>query len=1818
MFINRFFTSLLFILLALPALAQDSPVPERRSIAFENSDFFGGDIRTILETTLEICEAACINDANCRALTFNEKAGACFLKNTANERSYFEGALSLQLVESPTALRETARTRLPDLDFLPDGYIPRATRRAERIGLEYRVNDIGLSEIELRLQSSMESFSFISALDYAGKKLSLDDSADAWLFVATLAAKMAEGDSAFSSTRRSLARDSAINAYLRSSDNEERATAMELLGRLLEVADYGRQSIDAFRLAQSLSPSDTRQAALDRAIGLFGFRVTDHQVDNNAERPRICLNFNERLSELGVDYANFVRLGSGNLPVEVEGEQLCIDGVTHGETYEITLREGLPAASEETLTKSMSVSVYVRDRDPAVHFIGRSYVLPMGDNPSIPVTSVNADDIELRLFRIDERNLVPSLSSEVAGNPLDEYSENDIAESRGEELWRGIGEVQNTLNANVITALPLAPALQEFSPGIYAMTARIAGSSEPWEEASTQWFIVTDMGLETILAADGLHVFARSLRNALPLENVKARLIANNNTMLFEARTDSRGYLQVPEGYTLGEGGQSPAMLQLQSDSGDFAFIDLNEGAMDLSDRGVEGRPAPGNLDIFASFERGAYRPGETVYATILARDSNAIGVEGLPLTAILYRPDGVEHSRDILHDLAAGGRVYQKPLSNTAMRGTWMLQVHADPEEPSLKTIRFLVEDFIPERIDFDLAIGDENIRLEDSPNLEISATYLYGAPAAGLGIEGDIQITAETHISAYPGYEFGLSDEPFIEGYAPISADSLTDENGALALALTLPDMEPVTQPMKMRATVRMSDGSGRPVERSITRALLPDGSRIGIKPLFEGSLREGAEAAFEIIAVDRDINRTDMPNVGWTLSRVERHYQWYRYNGRWNWEPVTRRVRVASGEIDLLNNTPIRIGANIDWGRYELKLVHSEPEYTASSFAFNSGWWSADAGSDTPDVLDVSLDKARYEIGETAQLRVTPRTDGKMLVRVVSDRLISMQAVDVEAGEQLVQVPVEEDWGPGAYIVATLIQPMDELQSRNPARSIGLAYAPTNPGSRDLSASFDMPTEITPRGPLEARIKIDNAPAGETVYATIAAVDVGILNLTNFQSPNPSEYYFGQRRLGVEFRDIYGRLIDGMQGTPGLLRSGGDGALARVNAPPPTQDLIAYFSGPIKVGADGYATADFDLPAFNGTVRLMAVVWSKSSIGEAEFDLLVRDPIVVSTAFPRFLAPGDETRLRVDVANVKGPAGMIEISVDTEGGLSVPQNLSVQNLSLNIGDQAALEFPIRAGEVGDSEISVTATVSDGSQFIQTFPVSIRANDPPIVRDISAPLSANGGTFIIAEEVFHDLQPGTGEGSVAYGPLARFNVAGMLSALDKTPWGGTETRISRAMPLLYLSEIATAMDLDGDYDSNIRVSDAIALVLSNQTSRGSFGQWRPRSGDLWLDAFASDFLSRARIAGHQVPDRAFTSALQNLRNELNYAGDFENAGQDIAYALMVLAREGQASIGDLRYYADVKADEFATPMALAQLGAALAYIGDQTRADILFAKAYERVRKSVEDLREYRSDYGSHHRDMAALLALAVESRSTAVDVEALTKRIITPKRYYSSQERLWQLLAARALISDVSEDIFVDGLPLTGPQMVYFDSLSLAVAPIEMQNNSNRQIDGLLSVTGAPSFDLPPESNGYRIERWLYTLDGDLADFDNIAQNERYVSILRVTPEQERRGQLIISDPLAAGFEIDNPNLLRSGDISSLDWLQLDDGASATEFRDDRFVSAIDWGKKGSLQLAYIVRAVSPGRFRQPAAHVEDMYRPSLRANTGVNYITILPSR
>jgi uncharacterized protein YfaS (alpha-2-macroglobulin family) len=1784
-------------------------IPDKRLIVSRDMDFYGSDVAQLFDTTYQSCVNLCLSDDSCQAFTFNSKSNACFTKSEISERQPYEGAWSARVVLNSTDAIARAERLGPDLGFVGPNDMSRAKSQAQRIGGTHPSGEHQPLDLLAAARERSANEDWLNAMRWTGAALSHLDRSDLWAEYArtSLLIKTSSG-----SDRRKYAdraRYAAINAYVRAENTAQQVSALQVMSDALERSRRGRDMIHALRLAQSLQPNRADIGeALDKAIGKYGFRITEHTVESDLANPRVCAEFSEPLVAAGVDYATYLRLPATDMAVEASGNQICVTGVDHGSRYRVTFREGLPAKSGEMLIKDVDLNFYVRDRSPRVSFPGRGYVLPRTSDAGLPIETVNLTEVDLTLRRISDRNLLRAIQDSYFGRPLSYWEEQEFSSEIAEEIWTGKGEVQMELNRDMTTRLPIGDVVAELPAGIYALSAAQAGADPYDSPGATQWFVLSDLGVSSLSGVDGMHVFVRSLSSTEAIEGVKVSLLSNANRVLGTINTDANGYAQFDDGLTRGTGGASPALLVVEKGEEDIAFLSLKEPGFDLSDRGVEGREPSPPIDVFLTTDRGAYRAGETVYATVLTRDGVAKALNDLPVTAILTRPDGVEYARHLSVEDSAGGHVFQMPLGPTVPRGTWRLAIKADVDAAPLTTANFLVEDFLPERIDFDIDLPDGPIKLASAPDMQITARYLFGAPGAGLRSEALIKLSETETLEGFPGYRFGRYDTRFSPRTDYVDGGE-TDADGKASIPVEVGDLGDADGPLMARITVNMYEGSGRPVERALTRVLTPMKPLIGIKPLFDDVLPEGGEAALNILALDQSLAATEM-NVRWTVNRVERRYQWYQQYGEWNWEPITTRKRIATGEA-LLGAQPTQVSAPVEWGRYELVVENLDDPSISASTSFYAGWYAPADVSATPDTLELSLDSSGYKSGDTATLKIVPRYAGTALVTVMSNRVIAMKTVEVTKGENEIPLEVTDEWGAGAYVTASVIRPMDVAAGHNPARAMGLSYAKIDPADKQLSVSFDAPAETDPRGTLRAAVQVEGISEGDTAYVTVAAVDLGILNLTRFKSPNPSAHYFGQRRLGVDIRDVYGRLIDGMNGAMGQVRSGGDaGSGGRFQSPPPTEELVAFFSGPVQVGADGRAEVEFDLPAFNGTVRLMAVAWSDTAVGQAEADVLVRDRVVVTASLPRFLAPGDESRLLLEIVHATGPAGRMGLDV-TATGMVLTDGPS--GVTLAEKGKAELTLPIRAEDVGDHTIRVALTTPDGRQLLKELTVPVRRNDPAVSNTQRFELAA-GQTFTLDDNVFAGMLPGTGRATFTAGPLAKLNAPALLASLDRYPYGCTEQVTSRAMPLLYLSSVAEAMGLGGKYDVDKRIDQAIERVLTRQASNGAFGLWRAQSGDFWLDAYVTDFLSRARTAGYDVPDIAFRLAMDNLRNRLNYASDFDLGGQDIAYALMVLAREGAASMSDLRYYADVKGGNFATPLAAAQVGAALASYGDQTRADTMFIRAASMIKPMQESgANVWRADYGTHMRDAAAVLTLAVESGSTAVDTDALAGRIGRVQRGLSTQESVWALMAAHAMVTDPGvSGLEIDGTPATGPLVRMLED-RVAMQPAKIRNTRSQPVQITLTTSGVPEVPEPAGGYGYGIERAFFTPEGAPLALDQVETGQRIVVVLTVTPFEKGGARLMVNDPLPAGLEIDNPRLLRSGDIRELDWLKVA-YAENVEFRTDRFLAAVDWRTDKPFTLAYVVRAISPGTFHHPAATVEDMYRPQYHARTDTGRVTV----
>ena len=1341
--------------------------------------------------------------------------------------------------------------------------------------------------------------------------------------------------------------------------------------------------------------------------------------------------------------------------------------------------------------------------------------------------------------------------------------------------------------------------------------------------------LVSNLGLTTYSGSDGLAVAVRSLADAKPVKGVTLKFYARNNGELATATTDAEGLARIPGAMLRGRGGDEPYAVMAYGADGDFNFLEIGRAAFDLSDRGVSGRAPPGPVDAYLYSDRGIYRPGESVHLMALVRDDKADASPGLPVTFRLLRPDGVEVERRQLTSDMLGAHEVTYVLARDARIGTWRAELRLDPKAPAIGSIEFRVEDFVPPQLKLELSAADQPVKPGEPFPVAINARYYYGAPGAGLNVEAQATIAFdEAPFPNEPGFHFGLAGEEFTADRKDLDVPA-TDGDGKATVALTLTDLPDVTKPLAATMRVSVFEPSGRAVTESVTRPIRQRPLAIGLRsPAGDDAVPEGQPANVEIIALGADGKRAASDGLRWELLRENWQYSWYSVNGSWRHrvqrrdQPMeTRALDVAADGASLSRNLPA--------GRYRWEVT--DPASGAqSSLRFHVGWWVEAALPDVPDKLDATLDKPSYQPGDTAKLFIKAPFGGEAELAIASDRVLTMRSFTLPAGGATIELPVDAAWGTGVYALVSAYRPQatapvgaGPAAPRGPGRAVGVAWLGIDASPRTLSVTLAASDVARPRGPAEIGIKVAGLAAGEEAYVTLAAVDEAVLKLTEFDSPAPEKYYFGKRRLGVELRDLYGRLIDTNANGVGVLRSGGDQFARRSVAglPDKSSRIVALFSGIVKLDRDGAARIKLDIPDFQGQLRLMTVAYSARKLGSASGAITVRDPVVTLVSLPRFLAPGDTGQIGIVINNLEGGAGdyRLKLSADGAGAFAAPAERTVKFAA---GENFSGSFPLSATTIGTIALRLDLAGPGDLHIARDFTVGVRPAQAYQLRRFVGKLEP-GQSVTLDDGGADEFLPGTAEALLSVSPRPDWDVPGLLRALDRYAYGCIEQTTSRALPLLYVDAVAGLWRTDPGFDPAGAIDSAIGHIAELQRSDGSFGVWNETDDTVpWLDAYATDFLLRAKEHGKNVPDYALKGAVAWLRDYVRQEHDEAKDLPALAYAHYVLAHAGADDLATLRYFNDTRMADLPTQLAKAQLAAALAQAGDTARSTAAFDAALRPPPQRPRDLRYI--DYGSELRDGAAVLAFAADGRNAAPRLTTVMDRIaelFAHASRTSTQEQAWLLMAAEAAARATGGTMTVaegDAAPQSRGEPLYLRRLlGSGAPPATIANRGMSPAWRTVSITGVPKSELPAESKGYTVSRTIYRPDGSPADLKKVRQTDLFVVVIKgKRADAARAVRTLVVDLLPAGFEIESaPGEAQSG--KNFDWLKNLTATAYTEARDDRYVAALDLGENtAEFTLAYVVRAVTPGEFIYPALVVEDMYEPETTGRTAMGKLSVQP--
>ncbi|BCD84947.1 lipoprotein [Pseudomonas solani] len=1495
----------------------------------------------------------------------------------------------------------------------------------------------------------------------------------------------------------------------------------------------------------------------------------------------------------------------------------------------LTVDPGVRAVNDARLAAESVTHLQTRDLQATVGFASQGSLLPTRLAEGLPVIALNVDAVDVDFFRVRADSLPALLAQWGRRGTLGVWEADNLLQM-ADLVYTGRFDLKPARNTRETLLLPIAGLEPMKQPGVYVAVMRRSGSYSYYTPATL--FSLSDIGLSAHRYQDRLDVFTQALEGGKAQAEVELELLGDKGQVLAKGKTDGQGHTQLPLT------GEARVLLARQGEQ--TSVLRLDTPSLDLSEFDITG-PQATPLQFFVFGPRDLYRPGETVLLNALLRDGDGRAVAGQPVTVEVRRPDEQVSRRFVWNPDEGGLYQYQLPLSGDSPTGRWQLLMDLGNGHKEL--YEFSVEDFLPERLALELKGSDEPLAPDDAARFQVEGRYLYGAPASGNRLLGQLYVRPlREAVESLPGYQFGSVTEEELNQDIELDETTL-DEAGKGALEIDS-RWASARSPLQLTLQASLQETGGRPITRRLQQPVWPAPRMPGLRTLFDGeAVDTDSLAEVELLVADPAGNKLEAKGLKVRLVRERRDYYWNYSDGEgWSYHYNEKFLNVDEQLVDVAANGTTKVSFPVEWGAYRVE-VEDPQSGVISSLRFWAGYrWqdNTDGGAVRPDQVKLALDKPAYGEGEVAKVTVTPPAAGSGYLLVESaDGPLWWQSIEVPAEGKAFEIPIAREWARhDLYVSALVVRPGERKERVTPRRAVGLLHLPIDRAQRKLALTLSAPEKMRPSQPLAVHVQARNAdgsPARQ-VRVLVAAVDVGILNITNYATPDPFAALFGRKAYGADQLDVYGQLIEAGQGRLASIAFGGDAGLTAGGKRPQTQvRLVALQSVPLTLDDKGEGELSLDIPDFNGELRLMAQAWSDDRYGMAEAKTVVAAPLVAELSAPRFLAGGDETTVALDLTNLSGKPQALDVRLEAEGQLRLSDSPGSQTAPLQLADgqRTTLRIPVRAlGGYGQGrlKVSVNGMELPGETlqpFARDWTLGIRPAWPALVKNFRAVLK--GDSWSLPAGTLDAFEPAGREALLAVSSRPPLNIGEQIRALRAYPYGCAEQTTSGLYPSLYADAATLSrLGIEGEKDEARRraIEIGIERLLGMQRYNGSFGLWSAESEEeYWLTAYVSDFLLRARDQGFAVPAEPLKRANERLLRYLQepslievsysqYPGHSRFAVQ--AYAGYVLARSQQAPLGALRSLYERRADS-RSGLPLVQLAVALKAMGDQPRADL----ALDAGLAVQRDDTFWLDDYGSRLRDQAMILALLEENDLAGDRREALLfdlADLLASKEWLSTQDRNALFLAGRSLLGK-AEPQWQASLEVAGQRHALdnnrgglkLDEAQLA-EPLTLASQTKAPLYQRLTLSGYPSQAPKAGGENFTIHREYLGMDGKPLDIRNLESGQLVLVHIGIEAKMRAPDALVV-DLLPAGLEPENQNLGQSAaslqDASSevKEWQEAMQNAAIKhqEFRDDRFVAAVDIREYERTHLLYLARAVTPGRYRVPPPQVESMYRPEWQA-------------
>ena len=1611
-------------------------------------------------------------------------------------------------------------------------------------------------------------------------------------------------------------------------------------------------------------------------------------------RPSLSLSFNAPLDVTAVR-----RVLSVDPPVPFtltqDDQTLTLAGDFRPATrYTVTLADpppGTPAADRGRYPRPGTLATFVPDVGSDCWFDTDQGYLSTAGNRTLLAHVVNVDRLRVTVTRAYDDELVAWRNDADRGRYgyRDATDLDAFARPAGERIIACPGPRNARRDVRLSLDDLLPPTMPRTGAWRVAVAAVRPGDDGPAAQAAAV-VTLSDVGLTAKRTRDGLVAWATSLRTAAPLPGVRVRAFTDKNQLLGAATTDADGLARLSDLHpALGE---SVAVLLADTAApttrpadvpAELTWLDLRRSAWDLADADTSGRPyLRAGHAAFAYADRGVYRPGETVHLRAIVRGPGDVApAQSFPVQWRFRRPD--LHDWRVVNAMldADGATAANVPLPADLPTGQWSADVSLPGDAAhAFGSASFGVEEFVPNRLKVDLkldtgtryAIGDEPL------TADVRADYLFGRPAAGLGVDLTARATPTPFAPAgWAGWTFGdaadvrtavapaprRSTRRTAKADPPAAVSATLDDRGryhgtfdvaALVHLDDGPHADRYRGPWRLTADAAVREAGGRAVTvaKQVDVDAVP--AYVGVRRTDAAQPTPGEPCAFRLQYVRPDGTKGDQPaelnlrllRESWntTISYRDGRYQ---YDSTRLLTPVVSAVvRAADGAADWSPTPP-------DAGRYVLEATDAETGAitTTAFYATGGQGWDDTVDQSHPDRLDVRVlgpgepdvpaADARtrpaavpQRVGATARVLVAAPFAGRLLLTVETDDVVQSKVIDMPASHVVVPIDVTAACRPGAFVTATVLRPVDPNTTWRPHRAFGVARLNVDPADCKLTVALDAPTELRPMRSLDVGLTVTDPNGRPVVNAAVnvAAVDEGICSLTDFATPDPLAFFTAKRALGVASADLYGLLM------PEAARPavGGDGSgpepAARHRSPIGGHRVrpVALAWAAVRTDTAGHAVASFAVPAFQGRLRVMAVAYTADRVGSADRGVTVRSPLLAQTSWPRFAAPGDRFTVPVVLFNnmpIGGTANVAVEPIGTDGLLSF--DAALPPVPLAPRGQRQFDVSVTVGHgVGVARVRLTATMN-GEQYQEEMELPVRP---------AAPTMEFGGITRGSTTRPTDLAglvpmvPGTGSVRVDVTPWPTLNLPKGLDYLDRYPYGCAEQTTSTLFPLVALGEIGRRLDPAAFDPQRIRdkVDAGVVNLLSMQTADGGLAMWPGGSDDWpWAGVYAAHFLTVARANGYAVPDDFYDRLLAYVRHQLNQGTDAADGVEVQAYAAYVLALAGKperATMSRLGELASVpmRPDDPADADAMrgdARLFLSLAELlaGRRDVAEHLLPAGTPAARS----VRRHDGNLGSPTRDRALLVLALEEVDPERAELPDLVQQL-ADARWASTQDAAFSVLAIGQYLRDEAgrhPKTYDAGRLLLGRSVLAesHDGLPLTwtggAGPLRVELSGPADAVGHVGWLQTGVPLSPPPGASHGMTVHRQYVTIDGREVNGTVRSGDLVRVELTIDGPAGLPNVVLEDLLPAGLEVENARLATAAKDAAV---IAADGSprfgEMTDVRDDRVIVVGRLGGTGHGRATYLARAVTPGVYVAPPARAEAMYDLNVNALSATGTLTV----